>query len=91
MQMIGWDPASKQIRSWNFEADGGFGESVWTKDGTKWLVKTKAVGADGSAITATNIITPLDAKTVSWQSKERTAGGKSLPDTKETKMKRVEE
>ena len=90
-QMIGWDPVSKQIRSWSFEADGGFGESVWTKDGAKWVVKTKATAADGSAITATNIITPVDAKTVSWQSKERTAGGKRLPDTKEIKMKRVEE
>ena len=91
MQMIGWDPVSKQIRSWSFEADGGFGESIWTKDGAKWMVKTKATAADGSAVTATNIITPVDAKTVTWQSKERTAGGKPLPDTKEIKMKRVEE
>jgi hypothetical protein len=32
-QWIGWDPAAKQIRSWSFEADGGYGESVWTKQG----------------------------------------------------------
>ena len=88
-QVIGWDPVSKQIRSWSFEADGGFGESLWTKDGAKWIVKTKATSADGSAVTATNIITPVDANTVKWQSKERTIGGKSLPDTKETTMKRV--
>jgi uncharacterized protein (TIGR02246 family) len=90
MQVIGWDPAAKQIRSWTFEADGGFGESVWTKDGTKWTVKTKATLADGSKVTATNIITPVDANTVTWQSKDRTAGGKPLPDTKEIKMKRVQ-
>jgi uncharacterized protein (TIGR02246 family) len=89
-QMIGWDPVSKQIRSWSFEADGGFGESVWSKDGAKWIVKTKATAADGSAVTATNIITPVDANTVTWQSKERTASGKPLPDTKEVKMKRVQ-
>jgi len=89
MQMIGWDPAAKQIRSWSFEADGGFGESTWNKDGSKWVVKTKATTADGGAVTATNIITPVDANTVTWASKDRTAGGKPLPDTKEVKMKRV--
>jgi uncharacterized protein (TIGR02246 family) len=90
MQVIGWDPAAKQIRSWTFEADGGFGESVWTKEGAKWIVKTNATLADGSKITATNIITPVDANTVTWQSKDRTSGGKPLPDTKEIKMKRVQ-
>jgi hypothetical protein len=88
-QMIGWDPATKQIHSWSFEADGGHSESVWSKDGAKWVVKTKATLADGSAVTATNIITPVDEDTVKWQSKERTAGGKPVPDTKEVTMKRI--
>jgi len=90
-QIIGWDPASKQIRSWSFEADGGFGESTWARDGAKWIVKTKATMADGSAVTATSIFTPVDGKTVKWQSKERTVNGKPMPDTKETTMKRVSE
>ena len=90
MQIIGWDPVAKEIRSWTFEADGGFGESVWTKEGAKWTVKTNATLADGSKVTATNIVTPVDANTVTWQSKERTAGGKPLPDTKEIKMKRIQ-
>lgn len=89
MQMIGWDPVAKQIRSWSFESDGGYGESSWTKDGSKWVVKTKATTADGTAVTATNIITPVDANTVSWISKDRTAGGKPLPDSKEVTMKRI--
>jgi uncharacterized protein (TIGR02246 family) len=88
-QMIGWDPVSKQIRSWSFEADGGFGESTWTKDGAKWVIKTKATAADGGAVTATNIINLVDENTVKWQSKDRTVNGKSIPDTKETTMKRV--
>jgi uncharacterized protein (TIGR02246 family) len=89
MQMIGWDPATKQIHSWSFEADGGHGESAWSKDGSKWVVKTKATLADGSAVTATNIITPVDDDTIKWQSKERTAGGKPVSDSKEVTMKRV--
>ena len=29
MQIIGWDPIEKQIRSWIFDSDGGYGKSVW--------------------------------------------------------------
>ncbi len=31
LQIIGWDPARKQIRSWVFDSDGGFSEGRWTK------------------------------------------------------------
>jgi hypothetical protein len=89
MQMIGWDPAAKQVRSWSFEADGGHGESVWTKDGSSWVAKTKATLADGTAVTATNIMTVMDDNTVKVASKERTVGGKAMPDAKETTLKRV--
>jgi hypothetical protein len=88
-QWIGWDPANKQIRSWNFEADGGFGEGAWTKDGDKWIIKTNSVLADGSKVIATNVVTPLSADAISLQSKEQTVDGKALPDTEETKMKRT--
>jgi hypothetical protein len=33
---------------------------------------------------------PVDAKTVTWQSKDQTLNGKPLPDTKGIKMKRAE-
>jgi uncharacterized protein (TIGR02246 family) len=89
-QWIGWDPVSKQIRSWNFEADGGFGEGAWTKDGDKWIIKTSSVLADGSKVIATNLVSPLNADSISLQSKEQTVDGKALPDTNETKMKRAE-
>ena len=32
MQIIGWDPARKQIRSWVFDSDGGFGEDIFGED-----------------------------------------------------------
>src|SRR5262249_43443821 len=32
-QRIGWDPLGKRIRSWVFDSEGGFGESLWTRDG----------------------------------------------------------
>ena len=88
-QRIGWDPVNKQIRSWNFEADGGYGEGAWTKDGDNWIVKTTSVVADGSKVTATNVVSPIDADTISVQSKEQTVDGKAIPDTQKTKMKRA--
>ncbi len=88
-QMIGWDPVAKQIRSWNFENGGGFGEGTWTRDGNKWIVKSTGVLRDGKKLTATNIITLVDADTLSWQAKERTVDGKAVPDSPELKLKRV--
>lgn len=88
-EWIGWDPATKQIHSWSFEADGGYGDSVWTKDGAKWVVKSNSTISDGTKVSATHIITPVDANTVTWQSKDQTLNGKPLPDTKQIKMKRV--
>jgi len=89
-QWIGWDPVAKRIRSWSFEGDGGFGESVWTKDGQKWVIKTSNTVVNGGKVTGTIIVTPVDANTVAWQFKDQTLDGKPLPDTKEIKMKRVQ-
>ena len=33
MQIIGWDPVAKQIHSWVFDSDGGYGEGTWTHKG----------------------------------------------------------
>jgi uncharacterized protein (TIGR02246 family) len=88
-QRIGWDPAAKHIRSWTFDADGGFGEATWAKDGDRWVIKTQTVSRDGKKLTATDVVTRVDADTITWQSKDRTLDGKALPDIKEIKMKRV--
>ena len=37
-EIIGWDPPARRIRSWDFDSDGGFGESVWVQDGNRWLI-----------------------------------------------------
>ena len=88
-QTIGWDPIKKQIRSWTFDDDGGFGEATWTRDGDRWVVKTELVLADGKKLAATNIVTHVGADAITWQSKDRTVDGKAVPDIKEVKMKRA--
>ena len=41
VQIIGWDPAAKQIRSWVFDSNGGFGEGMWTKKGKSWHIQSR--------------------------------------------------
>ncbi len=87
---IGWDPEAKRIRSWIFDAAGGFGEGSWTKDGDRWVIKTSSVRQDGKKATATIVLGRGDANTLTLQAKDRTVGGEAIPDTKEFKLKRVD-
>jgi uncharacterized protein (TIGR02246 family) len=88
-QWIAWDPKSKQIRSWTFDNSGNFGEGWWSHKGNQWLVKTSTTLGDGKTVTATNVITMIDADTITWQSTNRAVDGKALPDIPAVKMKRV--
>jgi uncharacterized protein (TIGR02246 family) len=88
-QWIGYDAAAKQIRSWTFENNGGFGEGKWAREGDRWEIKTAAVLRDGKQVTATNVLTRLDADTFTWQARDITVDGKAMPAVKEVKMKRV--
>lgn len=87
---IGLDPEAKRIRSWIFDAAGGFGEGSWTKDGDRWVIKTSSVRQDGKKATATIVLGRGDANTLTLQAKDRTVGGEAIPDTKEFKLKRVD-
>jgi uncharacterized protein (TIGR02246 family) len=88
-QWIGWDPAEKRVRSWIFDAAGGFGEGSWTRDGKSWVIKTTSTLQDGKKGTATYVVTEGDADTIGLQAKDRSVDGKGLPDTAEVKLKRV--
>lgn len=83
MQIIGWDPAAKTIRSWTFDSDGGFAEATWTRKGEKWFIHNKGVLADGRKASMVNVIKPVDANSFTWQTIERTAGGELLPNVNE--------
>lgn len=57
-QRIGWDPLAKRIRSWAFDALGGFSEGVWVRDGDSWVVKSNGVRPDGAAGSSTSVLIP---------------------------------
>ena len=83
MQIIGWDPAAKQIRSWVFDSDGGFAEGTWTRDGDKWNIRAVGTLPDGRKSSATNILTYVDDDSCMWQSVNREVDGEILPNVEE--------
>jgi uncharacterized protein (TIGR02246 family) len=88
-QLIGKDPRTGLLHSWLFESDGGFGEAVWNWDGKHWKLDAAGVEADGGETTATNLLTPLDKDSFTWQSIDRKAGDENLPDIAPVKVIRV--
>ncbi len=90
-QMIGTDPASREVRSWTFESGGGFGDAVWRRDGKKWAIDSAGRHADGSTTVATNLLTPLDRDSFTWQAVNRTLDGEEVGDLPPLKVTRVKE
>ncbi|HEV3164217.1 MAG TPA: SgcJ/EcaC family oxidoreductase [Isosphaeraceae bacterium] len=87
-QRIGWDPLNKQIRSWVFDSEGGFGDGLWSKNGDQWVVKATGVLRNGKTATATHIITHVNSHTMRWKSVDRTVAGHAAPDIEEFTMVR---
>jgi hypothetical protein len=89
VQIVGWNPRLGKIVAWHFDSEGGFGQSVWTKDGHKWVLEAHATLHDGSESSSINIINPLDANSFTWQSVRRTLDGVHLPDVGPVKIVRA--
>lgn len=87
-QIIGWDPVKKKIRSWIFDTDGGFGESIWSKEGNSWYSQTAFTLPDGRIGSAVHIFTKIDDNTYTFASENRDIGGKMLPDIEPFKVVR---
>jgi uncharacterized protein (TIGR02246 family) len=74
-QRIGWDPRAEQIRSWEFDSEGGHGEGLWSRLGDQWIIKATGVLQDGRTATATHMITPESPTSCRWRTTDRTVGG----------------
>ena len=89
-QMIGRDPQRDQLRSWNFDDEGGHGQALWSRDGHAWVQDAVGVLPDGTPTAATNILTRVSDDEFTWRSVGRVVGGEKVPDTdvmKATRMK----
>lgn len=87
-QRIGWDPLTKQIKSWVFDANGGYGEGLWMRQGDQWVIKATGVRPDGRVATATQVLTYVSKNSLRWKSIDRTLGGDISADIDEIVMVR---
>lgn len=90
LQIIGWDPERKAIRSWVFDSDGGFGEGNWKRHDNTWYVKTTGTLPDGGKGSGTSILTYVDDNSFRYQTVERQIDGEILPNVPETVIVRQE-
>lgn len=88
IQVIGWDPAAKSIRSWTFDSDGGFAEATWSQTKNQWFIRNSGVLSDGRKVSMVNVMRKLDDDSFTWQTIERTVGGELLPNINEVKVVR---
>jgi uncharacterized protein (TIGR02246 family) len=83
MQLIGWDPAEKKIRSWVFDSEGGFSEATWTHKGDQWFIQNSGTLTDGRKASSLNILTYVDNDSFKWKSVNREVNGELLPNVDE--------
>jgi uncharacterized protein (TIGR02246 family) len=88
-QVIGRNPTGG-LRSWSFDSTGSFSNSLWERDGNRWIDESTGILPDGTTINSVNILIPLGPDTFTWQTAERTADGvpvTPLPPIKVTRVK----
>ena len=88
-EVIGWDPRHHRIQAWNFDSNGGYGESTWKQDGNRWIIQHTGVLQDGSGVSAVHVISRIDDNTASLKSQERMLNGQREPDAKEVVVHRL--
>jgi uncharacterized protein (TIGR02246 family) len=88
MQLIGWDPAEKKIRSWVFDSEGGFSEATWTHKGDQWFIQNSGTLTDGRKASSLNILTYVDNDSFKWKSVNREVDGELLPNVDEVRVVR---
>jgi uncharacterized protein (TIGR02246 family) len=87
-QRIGWDPLSKEVRSWAFGSDGSHGEADWSRDGRSWVAQARAVLPDGSQSTSLNIYTYDGKDRCAWRSLPTHVGAEHVPPVNMTMIRK---
>jgi uncharacterized protein (TIGR02246 family) len=86
-QRIGWDPLTGKVRSWMFDADGGYADATWTLVEDAWVIKSNAVTPEGDTGSATVTLRPKDKDRFVMQGTERIAGDERIDNFEMTIVK----
>ncbi len=90
-QFIGWDPERQEIRSWNFDSDGSFGEGTWSRDIDTWTISVQGVFPDGRRGTATQVIRRVGPDEMTTQMVSHDVEGFVFPNADSIRVVRVKE
>lgn len=90
-QVIGWDPRTLQIRSWSFNSNGSFGESVWSKSDGSWRSKSVHTLATGEVASGTYVMERLDDDSFTMQLVGHEVDGLPQPAGPTAKVVRVQQ
>jgi hypothetical protein len=74
-QVVGWDPKLHAIRSWTFNEDGGYADSVWSLEGHVWMVASTNVKPDGQTAKTTQTFKFSGKDKMLWKLKNMTDDG----------------
>jgi uncharacterized protein (TIGR02246 family) len=88
MIWIGFDPTTRQIRSWFFDSSGGHGQGIWQPRENLWKIASLGVLPTGTTGSATNIWKKLGDGSIAWLATDREIDGQPVPDM-EVKFVRV--
>jgi uncharacterized protein (TIGR02246 family) len=88
-QIIGWDGADNEIRSWTFDSEGGFQEGTWTRAGNAWTIQQAGVLPDGEKFSSSNTLQRVNDDHCVWESTNRTLDGDPQPSLPRVEMVRV--
>lgn len=80
VQRIGWDPLRKQLRSWQFDSEGGFSESDWRRNENQWVVTSQGATSEGEPLQALSVYTVVDQERVIWQITSLVIGNEIMPE-----------
>lgn len=89
LQIIGIHPATGQLHSWVFEADGGVAEGEWERDDDHWTIQAGGTLADGADLAETNVLRRVSNDVFTWQSVYRSLDGVDVADLPPVKVTRV--
>lgn len=88
VQIIGQDPSSGELVSWNFYPNGGSGQGRWRPFQKGWIVDSFGRMPDGRPTVSTYLISRPDENSLGWKSVNRRIAGKRLKDTETVVLKR---
>jgi ketosteroid isomerase-like protein len=79
-QRIAWDASQGTFRSWTFDSDGGWGESLWSPSEQGWTLESKAFATSGAQGSVRVTIVPETDSRLMIQGTNRLSNGVAEPD-----------